>query len=260
MAAKPRHYVEGEPCWADIMVRSNDRSEKFYGELFGWEFGDKIQSIGQYTMVRHGDNVVAGMSPMQVGMEDAPIKWATYLAVDDVKQSHDKILAANGRTLLEPTTVGDFGHTALYMDPTGATFGTWQAANHRGFESTHRHGTHVWSMLFTYNLDVSQAFYGEAFDFEFEESRILGMQHVFCLRNGRRVTGLGQFRSSTPAEDSQANWTDAFRVDDVDAAVRKVESLGGLVLDPPTDYISGRIAIVTGPDGEVFCLENPGSK
>lgn len=258
MGTIPRRFVEGEPCWADIMVRSNARSQEFYGQLFGWQFGDTTQSVGEYTMVRLRGDVVAGMSPMQLGMEDAPIKWTTYLAVDNVKETHDRILDANGRALLEPTTAGDFGHTALYMDPTGATFGTWQAEEHRGFQATNVPGAHVWSMLLTYNLDVTQTFYGAAFGFEFEESRVLGMQHVFCLHQGRRVTGLGQFRSTTPAEDSQANWTDVFRVADVEASCKKVEQLGGLVLDPPTEYIDGTIALVTGPDGEVFCLENPG--
>jgi predicted enzyme related to lactoylglutathione lyase len=45
-----------------------------------------------------------------------------------------------------------------------------------------------------------------------------------------------------------------FAVEDVDAAAKRVEELGGKVAVPPTDTPAGRFAVVNDPQGAVFSI------
>jgi len=51
-----------------------------------------------------------------------------------------------------------------------------------------------------------------------------------------------------------AAWTLYFAVEDADAVAAAAVEHGGSVVSPPTDTPYGRMAIITGPSGEVFAV------
>lgn len=49
----------------------------------------------------------------------------------------------------------------------------------------------------------------------------------------------------------------AFQVDDVDAAADRIREAGGTTTREPSDFEYGRMAVATGPDGELFAVMTP---
>jgi predicted enzyme related to lactoylglutathione lyase len=58
-------------------------------------------------------------------------------------------------------------------------------------------------------------------------------------------------------EGVAASWSVYWKVDDVDATVAQVASLGGSVVAPAEDTPYGRLATVTDPAGAEFKLHKP---
>jgi hypothetical protein len=75
-------YAQGTPSWVDLSAADFDGAQRFYGDLFGWEFDVGPEETGHYTMCRSGGLNVAGMMPRQ--SEQQPSVWSTYFASDDV--------------------------------------------------------------------------------------------------------------------------------------------------------------------------------
>lgn len=54
----------------------------------------------------------------------------------------------------------------------------------------------------------------------------------------------------------QIGWSVAFQVDDVDAANR-IRDADGTITEELSDFEYGRMAVATGPDGELFVVMTP---
>ena len=119
-------YAHGTPCWTDVTSTDLPRAVEFYRALFGWDAEVAAEpEAGGYTMFTlDGKNVAAGSPPQQEGI---PSHWTTYIASDDVDATADKIREAGGTVLVDPFDVFDAGRMTIAQDPTGATFGVWQA-------------------------------------------------------------------------------------------------------------------------------------
>lgn len=102
----------------------------------------------------------------------------------------------------------------------------------------------------------SRAFYGEVFDWGFDEASMPGYTLIQPgIEPGGGMMPLPEGSSARPYLMVY------FSVDDVEAAVQRVRQHGGAVLTPPTllpDNM-GCYAIVTDPDQIVFGLFKPGS-
>lgn len=48
MTEATRH-TPGTPCWVSLMVHGLDRTQTFYGELFGWEFSPARNSSARMS-------------------------------------------------------------------------------------------------------------------------------------------------------------------------------------------------------------------
>ena len=59
-------YPPGVPCWIDTAQPDPDAAVAFYGDLFGWEFEDRmpLDAPGNYFVGRlHGRDVAGGRLP-----------------------------------------------------------------------------------------------------------------------------------------------------------------------------------------------------
>ena len=70
---------------------------------------------------------------------------------------------------------------------------------------------------------------------------------------GRSIAGGMAMDPNVPAE-VPPHWLVYFAVDDTDAAVSKVQELGGQVMSPAMDSPAGRFAIVADPNGASFAV------
>jgi uncharacterized protein len=246
-------YETGKPCWADVTVPDVDAGAEFYSALFGWTADKAPQpEAGGYTMFSKDGKYVAAASPPAPGTEGIPPHWTVYLASDDADATAGKIRDAGGQVLMDPFDVFDSGRMTIAVDPTGAAFGVWQAGTHIGAQLRREPGTMNWAECQTKDPAAARAFYEQVFGYEVEEAQMGGPDPYILLKlNGEPAAGL--IRIGADWGDVPSNWSVVFEVDDTDAAVAKVQELGGRMLMEPMDLPEvGRFAVVADPWGAVF--------
>ena len=103
-------YIPGVPCWVDTTQPDPEAAVAFYGDLFGWEFEDRMPtgSPGRYYVARLRGGDVAAVGSQPEGAPPAAV-WNTYVWVMDADETAAKVRAAGGKVLTEPFDVGDAG-------------------------------------------------------------------------------------------------------------------------------------------------------
>lgn len=109
--------------------------------------------------------------------------------------------------------------------------------------TTHRF---VWHDLNTKDLQGSQRFYGEIFNWKFKSDD----NYVHISAGDQMIGGM---RQMSPQEPQPTNWMGYVVVDNVDAIVGKITSAGGKVYMPATTLENvGTFAVTADPTGGVF--------
>lgn len=248
MAEHTTPWNPGEPCWADITVTNLERSKKFYSDVFGWDYTGGEPEFGGYTSATVGGRVVAAMSPPMPGWDDLP-GWVIYLATDDMAATHEAVKAAGGQPVMEPMQVGSFGTMGLWTDPTGALFGAWQGDEHQGFAIVDEPGAVAWCDYLSVDFESAKSFFNEAFGFTYDPMGEGYAMYSVPDQREQPAGGIGQAE-----EGMTPGWNVCFHVEDIDTALARIETAGGKVLGPTTDFEFGQFAPASGPDGELFVI------
>jgi uncharacterized protein len=251
MPVKQDAWPEGTPAWVDLMASDFAAAKDFYGGVFGWEFSESGEEFGYYAIATLDGEAVAGIGPTQ-GSDGPPPAWTTYLAVDDAEAIAARVVDAGGTVFAPPMAVGDFGTMALAVDPTGAFFGLWQSGGHTGVNRYNEHGALTWNEAMVGDYESGKEFYAAVFGFGYTEIGDEVFAYSTVELDGRTVGGLGT--ASSVGNGVPPHWRTYFAVDDLDATLAKVLELGGSVVTDPFDTPFGRMAAVSGVDGEVFLL------
>ena len=113
-------------------------------------------------------------------------------------------------------------------------------------------GRFCWVDLAATDASRAAGFYGELFGWSALEQPANGGTFVRLAHEGRDVGSLYQMR---PDAQLVSHWTPYVRVDDIDAASRRVAALGGHVVVAPF-LVDGmaRIALAVDPVGATFGL------
>jgi predicted enzyme related to lactoylglutathione lyase len=271
-------FPPGVPCFVDTSQPDPEAAARFYGQLFGWEFEDRMPAgaPGRYLMAQlHGRDVAAiGSQPEGPPSEPA---WTTYIAVDSADEAVRQVWNAGGQVLAEPFDVFGAGRMAVVTDPAGAAFCVWQAFASPGAQLVNVPGTWNWSNLNTRDPQGSKAFYGAVFGWEADGDGA-GGEHALL-----RLPGYGDFlerrdpdlrrrqaADGVPAGFADAvaglapldggdvppHWSVTFAVDDPDAIAAKAAELGGTVVVAPHDIPPVRVAVLSDPQGAVFAVSH----
>lgn len=257
MTTHPNPWPPGTPCWVDLMAGDLDRTEAFYARILGWSFTESQPEYGGYCNALVGDRPVAGLSPTMPGMEEAPHVWTVYLATDDIAATDAAATDAGAKVLAPPMEVAPFGWMGVWVDPSGAAFGAWQSAEHTGFNVTDEPGAPAWMDLMSRDYDAAREFYRTVFGFTYTDIGVQDMRYsMFDVPGGERPAGGIGDLSGDPGPMPSA-WSTCFQVDDVDATAADIPAAGGAVVTEPYDFEFGRLAVASGPDGEVFALITP---
>lgn len=251
---------EGAPCWVDLWTSDVEGSRKFYGEVFGWESEEPDPQFGGYFSFLHqGVRVAGAMGDM--GDMPANNTWKVYLATSDIERTVADIASHGGQTQFEAMQVGDLGLQTVLTDATGATLGTWQPLNFQGFTVLNEHGTPSWCELHTRAYAESLAFYRNVFQWEVTTVGDTDDFRYATVRDadgGEDVAGIMDARSFLP-EGMPDHWSVYWAVDDVDATIATVTSLGGSTEMAAEDTPYGRLATVVDPSGARFKLRGTGA-
>ena len=102
-------------------------SKKFYSQLFQWEFEDTASPVpgGVYTHIKVGEGTGGGL--MQKAMPQAPTMWLPYVLVDSVDQTIQKARELGATIIVEKMPIPEMGAFGIFIDPSGATLGVWEA-------------------------------------------------------------------------------------------------------------------------------------
>lgn len=119
--AIPKH---GEICWRELATSDLEAARNFYQELFGWTLEKSKVSPVDYLEIHVGEKACGGLLEMNEEWGDPlpPSHWMTYIAVDDVQATVEKIKANGGGVCVPPFDAPKVGHISVVNDPSGATF------------------------------------------------------------------------------------------------------------------------------------------
>ena len=111
--------------FAHVELNTDDvkKAKKFYQAVFAWKLSD-LPNMG-YTMIDVGGGAGGGMQKKQAA--EAPNFWLSYVQVDDVKATMAKATKAGATAMLPYQEIGDMGAIGIFVDPSGATLGLWEA-------------------------------------------------------------------------------------------------------------------------------------
>jgi predicted enzyme related to lactoylglutathione lyase len=113
----------GTVAWNELMTSDASANVTFYPALFGWTHETMdMGPMGTYHLFRRAGEFVAGM--MQLPPEETRgSHWLPYFAVASADTAATRIAELGGTILVAPMDIGDWGRSAMAMDPTGAVFG-----------------------------------------------------------------------------------------------------------------------------------------
>jgi predicted enzyme related to lactoylglutathione lyase len=111
----------------EMPYENRQRMSKFYQTAFGWQTQELGPEMGDYVVVTTAESTENG--PIKPGAinggfyqkkPDWPMQYpSVVIAVDDVKRSSEKIVAAGGKVLGEPMEIPGVGQYVSFTDPEG---------------------------------------------------------------------------------------------------------------------------------------------
>jgi uncharacterized protein len=110
--------MAGNPVHFEIAAQDTARAQKFYKDMFGWDF-QAFEGPMEYHMARISDTSGAAVYPGDSG----PIR--VYFDVDDINAGVAKLRAAGGEAD-DPQAVPSMGWFVTGKDTEGNLIGLWQ--------------------------------------------------------------------------------------------------------------------------------------
>ncbi|MFI2348512.1 VOC family protein [Streptomyces sp. NPDC019443] len=247
-------FPQGAPCWVDAALPDVEAGKRFYGELFGWTFGE---GEGSYVDAFSDGKLVAALVHKRDGR--MPTVWGVYFATADAAALSREIRDAGGQVITAPVQVGAAGAMALATDPGGAVFGLWQAGDRVGFEKQGEPGSFCWTEVYTRDKERADAFYELVFGFQGtdlpDDSIDFRMWSPAGTEPGEdtAIGGRSVITDAFPAE-MPGHFLIYFCVDDCDETAAAATRLGGRIQALPFDIPYGRIAVLADNQGASFAV------
>ena len=232
-------YDPGIPSWVDLGTPDPAEASRFYSDLFGWTIEEGPPEFGGYRMC-----LLDGQARRWARTADERRHATVSGRRTSASPAPTRSLQPSPRTaaaiIVAPMDVIDVGRMAVAADPAGAVFSIWQPGTHPGAGIVNEPNTWSWSELNTRDPQRSVEFYGAVFGWEAHlvpGARVINATPAnyteFHLAD-RRIAGMLPMVGDSWPADMPTQWVVYFAVEDCEAAVAKVEALGGTVMMPPT--------------------------
>ena len=243
----------GTPCWTDLWTSDTEASRRFYGELFGWEAQEASEEFGGYFMFHRDGQPVAGAMGVMGDMTPTDT-WKIYFSTTDITASVERAVSAGATINFPPSPVGDLGQQTVLSDNRGAELGLWQPGSFAGFAAMGQPNAPSWFELYTDNFAKSIEFYHSVLGVTSDVLSDTDDFRYSVLRPSGETEFGGVMDASNFLHETTPHWLTYWDVDDVDATTRQVRTLGGVVIEEPTDTPYGRMASVSDCTGSAFKL------
>jgi predicted enzyme related to lactoylglutathione lyase len=245
----------GRFVWYELMTTDVAAARSFYSNVVGWIAQDASTPDLAYTLFTAGKTSVSGLMdlPDEARKMGATPRWMGYVGVEHVDVTADRIRHLGGAVYVPPTN-SNIGRISVVADPQTATLGVIEGKPGRPQLVEPSKPGHVgWHELFAADWDQVFAFYAELFGWQRVADEIGPTQMYQLFSTGGQTIG-GMF--TKPATDPVPYWHFYFNVGDIDAAVERVKSGGGLVFKGPLEVSDDSwIARCADPQGAAFALQ-----
>lgn len=116
----------GQFCWDELLTTDVASARSFYQTVFGWSAIEQFSpGKGEYTLMRAGEEDVAGIMPMSSDASHAPA-WLTFLYTEDIDQRFELAVSLSARVVIPPRDIPDLYRFCVLVDPVGAVFAMMQ--------------------------------------------------------------------------------------------------------------------------------------
>lgn len=121
------------------------------------------------------------------------------------------------------------------------------------------HGTIHWTELNTHDVAAAKDYYAKTCGWSFDSMPMEdGIEYHVAKSGEQMVAGIFDLKAMPEMKDLPSHWLTYIAVDDVDAATKETEAMGGKIYRAPWDVPGvGRVAIIADPTGAGFGLMTP---
>ena len=197
---------------------------------------------------------MAGIGGKMPGAPAGPAAWTLYFASDDAAKDMERVAKLGGHVIAPAMQIGPFGSMAIAADPTGATFGFWQAGQHIGWQVMDDFNATTWFELYSPDAKKARAFYSSLLGLSAEPMQG-GMEYYVMQRGEKQLGGIMQIDPSWG--NMQPMWVTYFSVKNADETVATIKKNGGKQMGNVDDSPFGRLAAVADPQGGLFKIIEP---
>jgi hypothetical protein len=248
----------GRPVWYELMTTDTGAAETFYRNVIGWSAAPFEGAPNPYTIFKRSNNEdmgVAGLMKRPEGMNMPPF-WSMYVAVPKLEDAVAQIKRLGGSELSPVIDVPTVGRMQMLKDPQGAAFYIIQPApREERPEKEPEVGEASWHELMTTDAPAAMKFYSEVFGWQPSETMDMGAMGKYHMFN--RPHGMIGGMMNKPPDMAQVppHWMIYFRVPDINAAVERVKSNGGKILNGPMEVPGGDWVVnAMDPQGAAFSM------
>ncbi len=250
----------GKVVWRDLLTNDPKASQRFYGELFGWEFEAPGIDIGfrddnAYTLIRHNGHLIGGIvNTRALGRKENISQWITTISVSDIDAASAIITTRGGQLLTAPTYLEHRGYLAVAEDPDGAIFALVQTRDGDPPDREAQNSDFLWDELWTGDVSGATAFYAAVAGYEREDRDVGDGSRTYGILMADNKPRAGII--ANPFEGERPVWVNYIRVAEPSALTSRVGLLGGRVLvEAQARPAGGKVAFVAGPSGAGIALQ-----
>lgn len=255
--------LPGKIVWRELLTNDPAASQRFYGELFGWEFenigeASNLRSDSAYTLIRHNGTLIGGMvDTVALNNRNDISQWVVLMAVDDLNARVSAVTAKGGEIVAPPTDLQARGRLALVRDAEGALLGLLETRDGDPRDREAEVGGFLWDELWTSDIQSAEAFYGAvadltpaAIDIDTDQE----MAPTYSLLKAGDTPRVGILPN--PLDGLDPVWVSYLRVENPAAITGRVADLGGrVIVEAQPRPIGGEVAFIAGPSGAGIALQ-----
>ncbi len=245
--------------WYELHSPDVRNSESFYTGVLGWGARDSGMPDRCYTVVSAGSTPIGGLLQKPEDTLSMGSHWVGYIGVDDVDAYAQRLKKVGGTVNRASEDIPNVGRFSVVTDPQGAMFVLFQPHNGMAQPPEPKPGTPgtaAWHDLAAADWQSDFAFYADLFGWTKAEPIDMGPKGIY------QIFAIGENPSggmmNRPDPSVQPGWMFYFNVEEIGAAVARVQQHGGKITYGPAVVPGGRqIAQCLDPQGALFGMVGP---
>lgn len=250
--------------WLELVTSDRAAAERFYQTVVDWTLSPFGDPADPYMIVEAGGRGVGGIMtiPQEACATGMKPSWVGYIHTQDIDAAVAKLEAGGGKLFRAPDMIPTIGRFAVVADPQGAMFNLLQPESQEGMPplAPGTIGRIDWHELHTSDWKGALGFYEGQFGWAATDAMDMGPMGTYQMFAMEPVEGstecgitVGGMMNDTRAP--QPYWDFYVRVDNIDAASRRVIDNGGSITFGPQQVPGGDWVInAVDPQGAHFSL------